>query len=105
MSVRDLPRRRLVEWGAIAITIVAIGLAHRRAWPAPLADDRLLAPEPSWFQLAAPLWHAAIAPSASPAYRLTSALDPWTAASTAGDTRAVAALAALSAALLVIVVL
>jgi hypothetical protein len=82
---------------------VAVGLLHRSAVNRVWADDRPLAAEPDWFQLAAPQWHASLPHSSSVAQSLTRLVDPLTDASTTGDERALAAvLTAVAAAALVL---
>ena len=92
---------RALPYAPYALLALAAGLIHRQAAPNPWGDDRLLAAEPSWFQMAAPLMHAAVPGSWSLSSGLTQLIDPLTRASTAGDIRALAALAtALTAALM-----
>lgn len=78
--------------------MVLCGVVHREAGTSPWADDRGIADEPAWYQLAAPYWHTALPGSLSLAGALTSVVDPLTSASRAGDTRAIAALIAAAAA-------
>lgn len=74
------------------------GVVHREAATNIWADDRLIADEPAWYQLAAPYWHTALPGSASVAGALTGVVDPLTSASRAGDTRGIAACVAAAAA-------
>jgi len=81
-----------------ACVVIVTGLLHRRAAADAWADDRSLAADPSWLQMAAPLWHTALPDSRSIAAGLLGLIDPLTGASMAGDMRALAALlTALSA--------
>jgi hypothetical protein len=86
-----------------APVVILIGILHRGAAVVPWADDRELSVEPAWLQLAAPAWHATIPASSSPANTLTRIVDPFTAASTAGDARGLAALLAAAAAALMLI--
>ncbi len=103
MSVRDV-RWLLQGYLPTACVVTVAGLLHRRAAVDAWADDRSLAADPSWLQMAAPLWHSAVHGSMSIANGLVRLIDPLTGASTAGDTRALAAaLTALSAGALFLV--
>lgn len=85
----------------VVVLAVLVGLAHREAASSPWADDRALAGEPVWFQLAAPLMHAAVSGAVSMASGMTALLDPLTPWSWAGDVRGLAAcLGGLAAAFL-----
>lgn len=91
---------------ALALAVaVAVGAWHRAAPTNDLADDRRLVTEPEWLQTAAPHLHATLSGSPSLANRLTTAVDPWTAASRSGDARALAALCAGSAAAVMLLAL
>ncbi len=103
MNTRDI-RGRLPTVGTMLCVATAAGLLHRRAAIDAWADDRSLAAEPAWFQLAAPLWHSAVHGSTSVANGLVRVIDPLTNASTAGDVRASAAtLTAIAAGVLFLV--
>ena len=78
----------------VILVAAAVGVLHRNATVSPWVDDRELASEPAWFQLAAPHWHATVAGSASLASAVVRGVDPLTDASSGGDSRAVAAFAA-----------
>ena len=84
------------HWARYLVLAVAAGVAviHRNATADPWADDRALSLEPAWFQMSAPLWHAAATGSPSLPGLLTRLVDPLTAASMVGDTRGLAAIAA-----------
>ena len=106
--VQTSPLRRLASRPRAYVSLVAIalvGVAHRTALPATWVDDRVLAGEPAWFQLAAPLWHSAIPGSASLSALLTDAIDPLTGASPLGDARGIAATCVAGAAAALLIVL
>ena len=83
---------------SVIIVVLLCGLIHREAATTPWADDRRLAGEPAWYQVGAPLWHAAVPGSASLAERLIEFVDPLTSASRIGDTRAIASVLAAATA-------
>jgi hypothetical protein len=91
-TLRDTARWPLLRRYVPAASIAAlVGVLHRGAAMDAWADDRSLAAQPPWLQVAAPLWHAVVHGSASIANGLTHLVDPLTSASTAGDSRALAA--------------